>query len=48
MTNNPTTSNILIYQTEDGKTKILQVGELDESVVCAKFAHTTKHDAIDR
>ncbi|MFA5233027.1 MAG: virulence RhuM family protein [Sulfurimonas sp.] len=75
-----TQSNILIYQTEDGQTKIqtrledetvwltqeqmaelfqrdrtviskhikniFQEGELDESMVCAKFAHTTKHGAI--
>ena len=73
-------SNILIYQTEDGQTKIqtrledetvwltqeqmaelfqrdrtviskhikniFQEGELDENMVCAKFAHTTKHGAI--
>lgn len=74
-------SNILIYQTEDGQTKIqtrledetvwltqeqmaelfqrdrtviskhikniFQEGELDENMVCAKFAHTTKHGAIE-
>lgn len=74
-------SNILIYQSEDGQTKIqtrledetvwinidqmaelfqrdrtviskhikniFQDGELDENVVCAKFAHTTKHGAIE-
>jgi hypothetical protein len=73
-------SNILIYQSEDGQTKIqtrledetvwltqeqmaelfqrdrtviskhikniFQEGELDENMVCAKFAHTTKHGAI--
>lgn len=73
-------SNILIYQSEDGQTKIqtrledetvwltqeqmaelfqrdrtvvskhikniFQEGELDENRVCAKFAHTTKHGAI--
>lgn len=73
-------SNILIYQSEDGQTKIqtrledetvwltqeqmaelfqrdrtviskhikniFQDGELDENMVCAKFAHTTKHGAI--
>ncbi|WP_041957389.1 virulence RhuM family protein [Sulfurospirillum arsenophilum] len=81
MTNNPTTSNILIYQSEDGKTRIetrlenetvwlnieqmaelfqrdrtviskhikniFQEGELDETVVCAQCAHTTKHGAIE-
>jgi len=81
MTNNPTTSNILIYQSDDGKTKIetrlenetvwltqeqmselfqrdrtviskhikniFQEGEVDENMVCAKFAHTTKHGAIE-
>ncbi|MGE4420356.1 MAG: virulence RhuM family protein [Sulfurimonas sp.] len=74
-------SNILIYQTEDGQTKIqtrlegetvwltieqmaelfqrdrtviskhikniFQEGELDANMVCAKFAHTTKHGAIE-
>ncbi len=74
-------SNILIYQTEDGQTKIqtrledetvwltqeqmaelfqrdrtviskhikniFQEKELDENMVCAKFAHTTKHGAIE-
>jgi len=74
-------SNILIYQSEDGKTKIetrlenetvwlnieqmaelfqrdrtviskhikniFQEGELDEVVVCAHCAHTTKHGAIE-
>lgn len=74
-------SNILIYQSEDGQTKIqtrledetvwltqeqmaelfqrdrtviskhikniFQEGELDENMVCAKFAHTTKHGAIE-
>jgi hypothetical protein len=73
-------STILIYQSEDGQTKIqtrledetvwltqeqmaelfqrdrtviskhikniFQEGELDENMVCAKFAHTTKHGAI--
>ncbi len=77
----PTHSQILIYQTEDGQTKIqtrledetvwlsqehmaelfqrdrtvisrhirniFKEGELDENVVCAKFAHTTKHGAIE-
>jgi len=76
-----TDSNILIYQTEDGQTKIqtklldetvwlsqeqmaelfqrdrtviskhinniFKEGELEEKVVCAKFAHTTKHGAIE-
>jgi hypothetical protein len=76
-----TNSNILIYQSEDGKTKIqtrledetvwlsqeqmaelfqrdrtvitkhigniFKYGELEENVVCAKFAHTTKHGAIE-
>ena len=76
-----TNSNILIYQTEDGQTKIqtrledetvwlsqeqmaelfqrdrtviskhirniFKDGELEENVVCAKFAHTTKHGAIE-
>jgi len=74
-------SNILIYQTEDGQTKIqtrlddetvwlsqeqmaelfqrdrtviskhirniFNDGELEEDMVCAKFAHTTKHGAIE-
>jgi hypothetical protein len=74
-------STILIYQSEDGQTKIqtrledetvwltqeqlaelfqrdrtviskhikniFQEGELDEIRVCAKFAHTTKHGAIE-
>ncbi len=74
-------SNILIYQTEDGTTKIqtrledetvwlsqeqmaelfqrdrtviskhirniFNDGELEEDMVCAKFAHTTKHGAIE-
>ena len=74
-------SNILIYQSEDGQTKIqtrledetvwltqeqmaelfqrdrtvvskhikniFQDGELDENMVCAKFAHTTKHGALE-
>jgi hypothetical protein len=74
-------STILIYQSEDGQTKIqtrledetvwltieqmaelfqrdrtviskhikniFQEGELDENMVCAKFAHTTKHGAIE-
>ncbi|MDD3855446.1 virulence RhuM family protein [Sulfurimonas sp.] len=74
-------SNILIYQTEDGQTKIqtrlkdetvwltqeqmaelfqrdrtviskhikniFQEKELDENMVCAKLAHTTKHGAIE-
>jgi len=74
-------SNIIIYQAEDGQTKIqtrledetvwltqeqmaelfqrdrtviskhikniFQEGELDENMVCAKFAHTTKHGAIE-
>jgi len=74
-------STILIYQSEDGQTKIqtrledetvwltqeqlaelfqrdrtviskhikniFQEGELDENRVCAKFAHTTKHGAIE-
>ncbi|AHJ12633.1 virulence RhuM family protein [Sulfurospirillum multivorans] len=81
MTNTTPTSNILIYQSEDGKTKIetrlenetvwlnieqmaelfqrdrtviskhikniFQEGELDETVVCAHCAHTTKHGAIE-
>lgn len=81
MTNTTPTSNILIYQSEDGKTKIetrlenetvwlnieqmaelfqrdrtviskhikniFQEGELDETVVCAQCAHTTKHGAIE-
>lgn len=74
-------SNILIYQTEDGQTKIqtrledetvwltqeqmaelfqrdrtviskhikniFNQNELDENMVCANFAHTTKHGAIE-
>jgi len=74
-------STILIYQSEDGQTKIqtrledetvwltqeqlaelfqrdrtviskhikniFQEGEFDEIRVCAKFAHTTKHGAIE-
>ena len=74
-------SNILIYQTEDGQTKIqtrledetvwltqeqmaelfqrdrtviskhikhiFNENELDENMVCANFAHTTKHGAIE-
>lgn len=74
-------SNILIYQSEDGQTKIqtrledetvwlsqgqmaelfqrdrtviskhikniFEDGELDENMVCAKFAHTTKHGAVE-
>lgn len=81
MTNTTPTSNILIYQSEDGKTKIetrlenetvwlnieqmaelfqrdrtviskhikniFQEGELDETVVSAQCAHTTKHGAIE-
>jgi len=81
MTNTTPISNILIYQSEDGKTKIetrlenetvwlnieqmaelfqrdrtviskhikniFQEGELDETVVCAHCAHTTKHGAIE-
>lgn len=53
-------SNIPIYQSEDGQTKIQtrlenetvwltidQMVELDENMVCANFAHTTKHGAIE-
>lgn len=81
MTNTTPTSNILIYQSEDGNTKIetrlenetvwlnieqmaelfqrdrtviskhikniFQERELDETVVCAQCAHTTKHGAIE-
>ena len=39
-----TKSEILLYQTEEGQTKI-EV-RLDEKLVCADFAHTTQHGAI--
>ena len=49
---------IIIYQTEDGQTQIdvlitrhinnvFKEGELEREEVCAKFAHTTRHGAIE-
>ena len=40
------TTQFLLYKAENGKIKV-DVLIQDETVVCANFAHTTKHGAIE-